>query len=544
MSLDDVVLFAQRSVDRLVRRLQLGPPPPPGRRRLLIVQIDGLSRAVLDRALAEGRMPFLRRLLRQRGHRLEPMSVGMPTSTPAFQMAAMYGVRPDIPGFHYHDKRRGRDVYFPRGGDAAEVEAHEAAGRPGILRDGSAYGCIFTGGAANHLFSFASIRRPTGAGLLRALSAFVVLGWVISKGVALTVLELTRAALRLLADPLTETRRGVKHLLIKIGISVWLRQLFTLAVARDLYRGVPAIYVNYLDYDVFAHAYGPDHRIARHALTRVDRSLRDLARVLRRVPGHRYDLYVLSDHGQTLTTPFHRLNGGRSLERVLFEEIFTPGTARDADRPERRRLAAGIRAFRRHRAPGLFQRFMNYLERDFPWVLGEPRAARERDGVRIIAAGPNAFIYFLDVPRPLSVEEIEARYPHVMATLARRPDIGFVLGRSSRGPVCAWGGKRCVLAGAEAGPFAGRADAALVLAGLRDLMAMESAGDLVLHGHGARAGNVSFVREVGAHAGPSPEELHAFIVLPPGAALPSPITHPVQLYPFFRRYAEADGTAA
>ena len=30
--------------------------------------------------------------------------------TPAFQMAVMYGVRPDIPGFHFHDKRRRADV--------------------------------------------------------------------------------------------------------------------------------------------------------------------------------------------------------------------------------------------------------------------------------------------------------------------------------------------------------------------------------------------------------------------------------------------------
>lgn len=71
MSLDDLALSAQRSVDRLVRRLLLGPPPSPGRRRLLIVQIDGLSRAVLVRGLAEGRMPFLRRLLRRGGHRLD-----------------------------------------------------------------------------------------------------------------------------------------------------------------------------------------------------------------------------------------------------------------------------------------------------------------------------------------------------------------------------------------------------------------------------------------------------------------------------------------
>src|SRR5213592_3036489 len=103
MSLDDLVLALQRLVDRLIRRARLGAAPVAGQRRLLIVQIDGLARSVLEQGLAEGRMPFVRRLL-QRGARLVPMFVGMPSSTPAFQMAALYGVHPDIPGFHYHDK--------------------------------------------------------------------------------------------------------------------------------------------------------------------------------------------------------------------------------------------------------------------------------------------------------------------------------------------------------------------------------------------------------------------------------------------------------
>src|SRR2546428_3248747 len=160
MPLDDLALGLQRVLDRLVRRLRLGAAPAPGRRRLLIVQIDGLSRAVLEEAMVQGRAPFLARLLRHRGYRLAPMSVGLPTSTPAFQMAAMYGVRPDIPGFHYHDKRRKADVYFPRGGDAANVEKVQAAGRRGIVAGGGAYGCVFTGGAPRQPPAVARIKRP------------------------------------------------------------------------------------------------------------------------------------------------------------------------------------------------------------------------------------------------------------------------------------------------------------------------------------------------------------------------------------------------
>jgi len=103
---------------------------------------------------------------------------------------------------------------------------------------------------------------------LRAFSAVVVLAWVVVKATALTLLELGRAVLRFIADPVGETRRGWKWLAMKIGVSVWVRQLFTLAAARDVYTGVPAIYVNYIDYDVFAHAYGPRHRRALRALRR------------------------------------------------------------------------------------------------------------------------------------------------------------------------------------------------------------------------------------------------------------------------------------
>jgi hypothetical protein len=540
MSADDVVLSLQRCLDRLVRRLRLGRAPVPGRRRLLVVQIDGLSQAVLERGLAEGRMPFVRRLLQRGGCRLRPMSVGLPTSTPAFQLAAMYGVRPDIPGFHYHDKRRGTDVYFPRAGDAAEVERLQAAGHRGIVTGGSAYGCVFTGGAVDSLLTFAMLKRPSGAGLLRALSAGLVLGWVVCKSLAISLIEIVRALLALLADPVGAPR-GWKLLALKIGVSVWIRELFTLSVARDVYAGAPAIYVNYLDYDIFSHAWGPRHRRALRALRAVDRSIRDLWRAVRRVPEHRYDIYVLSDHGQAHCTPYDRLTGGRRIERLLFEDFLTPAGAHEIapGRPDAHRLASGIKAIRSGRVAGVVQRFINYLEHDFPWLLGEVKEARQLGDVRIIAAGPNAFVYFLDDPQPLLLERIDERFPGLVDDVARSRGIGFVLARAAGGPVCVWRGKRYRLDEIGQGPFAGRSDLDLVQAGIRDLMAMPSAGDLVLYGLEAPSGHVSFIAETGAHAGPTADEMQTFIVAPPGVTLPEPITHPLQLYPHFAQYQDA-----
>ncbi|MGH8020824.1 MAG: hypothetical protein ACREIA_21565, partial [Opitutaceae bacterium] len=55
----------------LVDLLGLSVTTDPGQSRgLLLIQIDGLSRHELERALARGRMPFLRTLYRKRGYEL------------------------------------------------------------------------------------------------------------------------------------------------------------------------------------------------------------------------------------------------------------------------------------------------------------------------------------------------------------------------------------------------------------------------------------------------------------------------------------------
>jgi hypothetical protein len=134
------------------------------------------------------------------------------------------------------------------------------------------------------------------------------------------------------------------------------------------------------------------------------------------------------------------------------------------------------------------------------------------------------------------MEALEHRFPGLPEDLSKSIGVGFVLARADDGPVCFWRGKRYQLSPSDPGPFGDRPDAALVVQGIQDLMAMPSAGDLVIYGIDAPEGHVSFIPESGAHAGPSPTEMQTFIVRPARAILPSPITHPVQLYDHFIKY--------
>jgi hypothetical protein len=402
---------------------------------------------------------------------------------------------------------------------------------------------VFTGGAEHDFFSFARLTRPRMPGLLRILSAFVLVAWVGGKCAALTGSELVRTLGRIARRP-SQRESAWRWFKKKISVSVWTRQWFTFAVARDVYDGVPAIYVNYLDHDEAAHAFGPRSRQAFSGLRAVDRSLRQIRRALRRVPEHRYDLYVLADHGQASCTPYSAMPGGRRFERAFFDEILADagvaghdqvGPAPSIEAPVPATLAADAMEAEQLGPP---PHGGSHVDLGFE-PYRDIRESWECDGIRVVSAGPNAFVYFVDIPEAVPLEAIEARWPGVPARLSKSPGVGFVLARAKDGPVCFWRGENHRLADSEGGPFGEHEDRAAVLRDLTTLMAMPSAGDLVVYGTDAPGGHVSFIDEVGAHAGPSPEERNTFLVAPSEVSLAASIDHPLELYQLFIRYQSA-----
>ncbi|HEY5989224.1 MAG TPA: alkaline phosphatase family protein, partial [Streptosporangiaceae bacterium] len=526
--------------DAAIRWARMPPPAEAGRRRFVVIQIDGLAHATLLRALARGRMRTTARLIRGGDLRVCRIPVGLPTSTPAFQAGVMYGGPVDIPAFEFIDKRTGEYLWFPRPWASARVEAAHAEGRRGIMEGGRTYGCIFGCGAADSVLTFAHLLRPSARwgrlGIRARVIPFVLVAWVTAKMLVVSVVDALRWVGRALRDlSLGRPVPSPKRWLVRLLISGWLRELFTLSVTADVYAGVPALYVNFVDYDVPAHAQGPEHRTAMRALRYVDASIREIWNAARRVPELRYDVFVLSDHGQILSVPFESVAESVPFaETVLGAFLATSGPA----------PAEAVRELLNPVAPPLWplgpvwQQHVAYLE---------PRS-RERNavwagGLCVVPAGPNANVYLTDVPGHARLETIEARYPGALERLSRHPGIGFVLVRDARGSLCYY--REAVLRippppGPTGCPLFDRPDRELVVQGLEDLLAMPSAGDVMLFGHYAPQGCVSFLGERGSHAGPSEEELYGFVLAPPAVTFEfEGASRPRDLYPLLVGYQEA-----
>jgi len=150
----------------LSRRGHLHPGPLESGRRLVLVQLDGVSRRRLESAVRGGIMPFVARRLDEGRLALSSTYSGAPASTPAFQAGLFYGVAPSLPGFVWYDRRDGREVRMDRASDAAEVEARLSEKSLPLLRGGTSYFSIFSGGAALPHFCLSGRATRRGAGRL------------------------------------------------------------------------------------------------------------------------------------------------------------------------------------------------------------------------------------------------------------------------------------------------------------------------------------------------------------------------------------------
>src|SRR5690606_20233386 len=288
---------------------------------------------------------------------------------------------------------------------------------------------------------------------------------------------------------------------LHIGSNVILRELQTLAVMLDIYTGVPAIYTTYNAYDEFAHHFGPSSRTALKCLRALDRRIGEILRMLRRLPGRPYDLYVLSDHGQTPSIPY-RIRYGETLGDTVVAaarygvevlagtgKFAPPQETMDFLIRELEEVAATSIAPTRH----LGLRLGRWLRRQygiFPLIAETVRVA-ESFRLVITYSSSLAHLYWTEPAHPLSFDEIRAdpdRRALYYFLVAHR-GIGLVITRILDGAhvesadgraLIDASGNATVLAGED--PLRHYAESAVERRALVHLAQLPNSGDIILFG--------------------------------------------------------------
>lgn len=495
----------------LARLLRLpvseGAPTRPG---LLLIQIDGLSQPQLERALARGELPFLRRLLQREHYRLHAFYAGLPATTPAVQAELFYGVKSAVPAFAFRDHETQQMVRMFEPEAAARVEARLAGnGQAALLEGGSAYADVYTGGAAESHFCPSSM----GWGhTLRAANPLVLLAFLLSN-----LYSFVRVGVLLLLElglALVDFVRGVvggyalvkelKFIPTRVAIAILLRELCVIGGKIDVSRGLPIVHINFLGYDEQSHRRGPQSLFAHWTLKGIDDAIARLWRAAHHSPWRHYDVWIYSDHGQAAVRPYAQVQG-YGLERAVAAAIETLGVA-----PPPVGLSNG-RGVQTQRVRLLGGRRVQRLLAVFGLDDGAPEAPLPL----VAALGAVGHIY---LPSHLSGGERQ----RIARELAVAHQVPLVLCAASAGALHAY---------TDSGSFSLPRDGAAVFGARHpfldalgaDLLALCShpdAGDIVVLGWRDGVTPLTFAIENGAHAGTAPEELNGFALLPQDVPLP------------------------
>lgn len=505
--------------------------PNPNARGLIIIQVDGLSYNRLQRALKKRKLPYVKKLLRRGVLRMHPYLSQIPTSTPAFQAGMFYGDNSNIPGFNFYDKLEKR--LYRMGDSSCAYSVESGFEKPGLLTGGSVFSCVYSGNAAASLFIFSSLLAPQRWKFALRLYDVLMLGFIhIEAVVKMIVLSLVELGVSLW-DAVRRiwqhgrVRSELEQVAVRVGLSVFSRELITLGAVIDVYRRSPAVYVNYLSYDEHAHMRGPNSAFARWTLKSIDHSIRKIhqASLFAERP---YDLYILSDHGQCACRPFEDIAGQTLAEFLnsLLEGLSVESYSQINERTGQFRFAADATGRLVQSSPWILRKPLSAYSRRLRRHVDNEKALQEAMmDIRVVSTGPIAYVYWTRFPEKLTREEIQELHPGILDRLAEHECIGFISLKQANGDVFVRsrnGSAILSVRGVEVDgslPFDSSINRQHVLDGVRRVTLMQRSGDICIWGGNSPKGDISFTHEYGSHSGYTDEEIQAFIMAPPGAAV-------------------------
>ena len=495
LALDDDAWFDQSMARRARRRTEQTDVPG-----IVFVQIDGVARSVLERAMSSGDVPNLRRWLSEGRYELVGWETGWSSQTGVSQCGILHGSVVDMPAFRWVDKATGKIVVSNRPASAAAIEARHSDGEGLLAHDGSSYGNLFSGDAERAVLTMSNVARKkegrVGAGYvgyfsrpqqaIRTLIAVVV-----------EIVRERRAARdqrRRGVEP--RVRRGWSYALLRSFTTVVSRDVCVSGVLNDVFEGRAAIYVDLLGYDEVSHHSGPERADTMAVLRDLDRQIGRIERALRWAT-RPYHLVVLSDHGQTQGATFEERSGETLAE--LVGRLCGDAASGDPDAEKgRTESTAWLRQAR---------------------GTDEELAAPTASGPPIVLASGNLGLVTLPgADRRLTREEIDERHPKLIEGLVAHPEVGFVLVTRASGGSIVLGrsGSRALDHGDVVGedplaPFGPRA-----VDQVREVDSFSTVADLMVNSrYDPELDEVAaFEDQVGSHGGLGGPQTHPFVMFP------------------------------
>jgi uncharacterized membrane protein YvlD (DUF360 family) len=537
LGIEDADAFYEGVIERRLtkQRMPLPENPTTG---LVMLEIDGLSYHHIHKALEDGYMPNVQRMIDEDGYVLSRTDCGLPSQTSACQTGILFGDNHDIPAFRWYDKARGK--LFVSGNDAAEINARYAHGQ-GLLRGGASINNMMNGDATLSLLTASDLRGGTDEQKrARARDVYLLLlnpqffMRVFGLFIGESVLELWQYFLDVTAGVEPRLNRLHKfYPFIRSATTVFMREVSGFLTMMQIVRGEPAMYTTWPGYDEVAHHSGPWSKHAFGTLRGFDRFIGHVREMIATKAPRPYELLLLSDHGQSFGPTFLMRYGytlKEFIERHMPEGTVMVQTAGGDDGSLA--VASTAAELGNIQNQGMGGRTGQAAVKQMQKAAARSAEAREEVApsgraadVTFCGSGNLGQVYFHAFDHRATLDELNGAFPGMIEAVIQHEGVGLVAATGADGTPVAHGkgGTRNLHTGEISGqdPLLPYGDVELRAWQVRRVADFPSAGDLVIVSTLYPDGTVAALEElIGNHGGMGGEQTDSFLLHPADMVVP------------------------
>jgi uncharacterized membrane protein YvlD (DUF360 family) len=536
LDIDDSESFYANLVKRQAAR-EAGEIDAHTGRGVVMLEIDGLSYWHAKKAVKDGYMPTIKKLIDEEGYQISRVECGIPSSTPACQAGILQGNNENMPAFRWLDKETNRII--AGGPQMAEVEPLLSNGQ-GLLEGGTSVANMFSGDADKSILTFSKItagsaedkkKRARDMYLLMRNPYFFMRVLVLYFGdVFREVWQYIQQRRQNVQPSLNRLHNGYPFL--RAATNIFLRDVGAYFTILDIVRGVPAIYTLWAGYDEVAHHSGPWTRDAMLTLRQFDRTINHILTAIERNAPRPYELIMLSDHGQSFGFTFKQRYEISILDFVKSQlphdtSAVATGGGDDGTIGVSAMLSELQNMEENKMTGAVGDAVVKQAQRAMKSNLDQQPSSEKVDPAKVTLSysGNMALLYFDLFPRKITLNELNAAYPGMVDNLVEHEGIGFVVAYDDDGDPVAFGknGARNLHTGDVTGedPLVPYGDVELRSWQVRRIADFPNCGDLLLNSPVYEDGTVAAYEElIGSHGGLGGEQTDAFIFHPGDMEIP------------------------
>ncbi len=406
---------------------------------IFFLEIDGLAKPVLEKAMALGYAPTMKRWLEEGNHKLVAWETDLSSQTSAAQAGILHGNNDNIPAFRWYERQSKKIIASSSPHEVAKLEERYSDGN-GLLVDGGASRGNLLSGDAPYVMTTASTLTNRSRFHMTSFYAYFANPYNFTRTLMLVIWDIItekwefyQARKNNVQPILDKHQRGGKYPLLRVFTTVIMRELNIYTLIGDMYAGLPSAYATFVGYDEVAHHSGVESTDAYKVLCKLDEQFARLESAAESAP-RPYQFVVLSDHGQSGGATFKQRYGhslGELVQQLAQESLVQAVTGGDESWGH---INVFLNDAIKHdkKTSGPIRRLFKKSQKENGDVeVGseemEETAVNKDAEIIVLASGNLGLVYGVNRAERITLEEVETIMPGVLNGLVAHEGVGFIM---------------------------------------------------------------------------------------------------------------------